>query len=408
LLSILSSGCTLYFEEEIGGGGGIDAGPGGEAAVQVTGYDLSGMPLAGHTVLWMDAADSVLAETSLDANGKSSWDVPMGGSAALLVDDDEIAMWRDLREGDSLVWGVAAQGLGSATTVQVTFPAHADATDYVARTSCDSATSTTPTVALDFCGDDRDIAVVARDATGQAVGTLYQVSVDTTGPATLSAGYTTSELIAIELGNAPTGLQVEFTTMISVGTVGVIDTQTRTYVAPEVVPGTLPALPMEVLVARTDEGVVQTVIAGTDGARAPQVDLGNYGPQARLFAIYWGGFNVPELGNLAFAPETGTVSWTAGPANRAAHGTVIRLEFDDVRWNVAIRGDRTWAVLPSLPAAYAVFAPSAGDAWTLELVEYCIDIPAWPIAHGNAFQAHLPPSPNDVNLDYTIASASSL
>jgi hypothetical protein len=65
-------------------------------------------------------------------------------------------------------------------------------------------------------------------------------------------------------------------------------------------------------------------------------------------------------------------------------------------------------VLPPLPAAYAAFAPSAGDAWALELVEYCIDIPTWPIAHGNAFQAHRTPSPNDVNLDYTFDSASSL
>jgi hypothetical protein len=402
--SLVLSGCALY-----SGGGDDDDDHGG--TITVTAYNTSGIPLAEHSVLFLDLDDVVVDEATLDASGIAQGSAPDGGSVVVIVDDSatmpELAMRQNVHAGDAFVWGMPAVGLGECRTVAVTFPDLDGAVAYVAKTSGGEARSATTSVDAVFCGDDDDVAVVARDASDLPLGTLFAQDVDASGNVTLTGPYAPNEAVAIEFGASSAGLIVDFTTLTVVGSVGVIDRYNTELIAP----ASNEVMMLEAPVAHTQGSTLQTVIMATDGASAPQVNVTHY-TQSRLGGIYFGGSNAPELSALAYDAATATASWAAGQASRPASGTVVRLVLEGAsrtaHWNVALASDATTVTLPALPPAYDGFTPQPDDRWTIGLVEYINDEPIMlSKAHASAFQIDQLPSPLELMIDYTFASASS-
>ncbi len=402
--SVLLCGCALYAD-----GGGDDA-----ATITVTAYDGNGIPRAGHPVVFLDADDSVVDEATLDDAGVAHGSAPDGGSVVVLVEDSttmpELAMWRNVHPGDTLVLGWPAVGEGERQSVAVTFPPLDGAATYVLQTSCDWVRSTTTSAAVAFCGDDHTLAILARDADDRALGTLHAADVDVSAPLDLSGPYTGNELVSIEFGSLPPGLLVEFTAMTFLEPFGMIDLYETELIVPTTDEGQA-TLVLEASVARTEGSTLQTKIMAVDGDHAPQVDLTHY-TQSRLGGLYFGGYNAPELSNITYDPATATASWTAGPANRSASGTLASLYLRGggrtAIWRISVASDATSVTLPTLPAAFDALAPAADEPWSLDLLEYVNDEPIMlPRAYASAFQIAALPSPLELMIDYTYDSASS-
>jgi hypothetical protein len=345
---------------------GVDAAPPDAAdstPVTLTAGVGFGEPQVGSSVVFLAPDDTVILDTTLDANGQASAAMPAGGSVAMILPPPSalagspslgtVWVWTGVEPGDQLVFGRPSPGVDSAT---VTVPVYAGATQYRVATSCGQAFSPTNVVEVGYCGAQTDFYVEAASVGGYL-------------------GYA-------RVDGVTTGATVDLTAATYVGTrtVDIVSTLPLDVAAHSeyaIWRGDTTPYSMGPLAATTSSfpvpdlaGVITANVHVTRTGYREQITHVTR-PVADTVAVDTTALLLGNLDTVTYAAGDAQVSWTVTGGAGIDHAVAdvhLSRAGSELLWHLSRPGDTTSIGIPHLPAAYDTYNPVATDTAVTSLV----------------------------------------
>jgi hypothetical protein len=363
--------------------GGPDAAPGdtlsptGDAGPNAVGVTVTahGAPAPGVVVYFQNADSSLVLGAVTDASGSASAALSAGGYVTVIEPDDgsgatRLATFAAVAPGDALHLDLSPAGSTDSVDVAITVPVLAGAASYQLDTSCgqlSAGASGAAAGSLLGCGGTADVLVVALDAQGSVLDSLYAPGVSLAAqPAVVTGSYGALVATSFAYSGIPATSSAVRTdeilatargSLFEVSTSGPVDAGRITNALILPAGGTIAITVSDAQPASSDFGEQRVFDWGSPGA-----------PYALDFAAAL----LPSFAAApAYDPATRDVSWSELTAAESANLVRARVHaFRDAlpegrawTWSiVAPRVEAPIVALPRFPPGGFDFTPQAGDA----------------------------------------------
>jgi hypothetical protein len=340
-------------------------------------------PQVGIKVVFQNADNSVVSETTTGTDGKATEMMRPGGFVTAIdpfpntpqgIPETDLRTFAGVKPGDQLR---LSQDFGGGNTIDVTvlLPIAANASEYRVSTNCQLDFSIFPgggsgsgapeaTMQLSGCGATTNLLVTALDGNGNVLSSIYKQSVALTNNGTIDLTedtFTAAPDVTFTYTNVPTSSSFVQINPIRATALGTIYFG---FVAANVDAG-MATLTTKIPTVTNATAVTLSTI-NTGSTRQSIVE---WGPPASTYALDYGGFVLPDFaGEPTLDIANHKVAWTndgggAQPDLVQVRGFLRRQAPTAQlwRWEIVAPGT-SQAVLPVLPGAQSTFNPVDGDS----------------------------------------------
>lgn len=348
----------------------MDNGEPTTTSVQLTITRLSS-PVPGATVIFQDAASTVI-QTALTDNAGRAWaELPAGGFVTAInhiEGNNELTTFSAVQPGDALRLDLTPIVNGTVHVFTLTVPTENGSDGYQVRTSCGMAgldATGTGEITLEGCAGVADIAVVPT-VDGLPVARALFVpaqNLPASGPLTLTGTYDTMAMHSISYSAVPGHVQ-------SLAAYRAITPQRRGFEAAAADAPTGGALTLQLELPATQADQLTVTNQYPTAGEVGQQSIYEWGAASTAYALNLSATMLPAFASApAFDATTRTLAWTERPSAAEPDAVRARLSIyrDDIpsgtgwKWRIAAPRSATSIAFPTLPVGMFDFNPQAGD-----------------------------------------------